>query len=407
MLAQERPGHRPLDPPGPRVGHHQRVEVAQREQHVAGAEHRERRRHLVAQRLGVVEVGRVLLPDGRPRPRAGEQQRLPAARVQHVEDRHLLRHRAVRADAPQRVLPVEPVRPGPQPRPGRVRPRAAVPGRDQRLAVRQGSTAWWVSPGTFHSTREQRSTRTVPASPRLRIASPFGSRAVPWMSTSSSASLHPVEHRLAGPDPADRDVPAVQRAALHVDQHRPEAVVVVHGQEGVAGPGGGAVVAGHPAGRARGRQHELGAQAEVLAPVLAPVARRVDRVVDQDVGEQQALADRDAVAEGERQQAGQEQAALEPLPDGPGGPLPRARHAPAEHRGPPRAGPDGRPERCGLAGARSTRPALERPLAGRPGNRPGPARTCPTARWCTAAPAASLRPSPLLLPISRRAWRWM
>jgi len=55
----------------------------------------------------------------------------------------------------------------------------------------RGSTAWCVSPGTFHSTREQRSTRTVPASPRLRTASPFGSRAVPWMSTSSSASLTP------------------------------------------------------------------------------------------------------------------------------------------------------------------------------------------------------------------------
>src|SRR5438270_5289765 len=45
------------------------------------------------------------------------------------------------------------------------------------------------------------------------------------------------------------------------------------------------------------------------------------------------------LAEGEHQQAGQEQAALEPLPDGPSLALPGGRaDAPAEHRGPPHAG---------------------------------------------------------------------
>src|SRR5690606_3735574 len=59
VLAQVWTDHPPLHCRGVRIDHEQQVQVAQRQQHVAGREHRERRCHRLLEDLDVVEVREV------------------------------------------------------------------------------------------------------------------------------------------------------------------------------------------------------------------------------------------------------------------------------------------------------------------------------------------------------------
>ena len=108
MLADERAGEHALDPPGRAVEHHQRVDVAQGEQEVAGGEAREALGPGGGQGLGRVQVDGVALVDLGAEPVGDREQ--PLLLLQGAQDRDLPAHRPVGCDLEQGVLVV----PGPQ-----------------------------------------------------------------------------------------------------------------------------------------------------------------------------------------------------------------------------------------------------------------------------------------------------